>query len=387
MNFEAMATAALEKRAAVYAQRSAVMADTALTDTDKRAKVTAFDAEMTALEGEARSHIAAAESAAEIQALNERAAKLAAGGKGARGEWRSLVPTDREYRALIAEGTPTAGGYAVPATVSQQWVDKLRAQSTFMRAPGLNVIRFDQGNKFTIPQLSASTDPAVVGEGNAIPEGTLTFAGLALDPVKYAALYRASQEMVDDASVDVEEMVGNTLVRDIANVVDRDAFQGAGGTAALGGLTVAGNSTATTLSTGKTVVSWDDVIDAYGSIAAIGGTPSVVWASVDMWKGLVKAREGTGATAGGYLAGSITNDPAKAAMGLPLLPTMNLPVRTVIVADASRVFLGIRKDVRLARSESWKFDSDSIGYRAVIRVAGLRVAEAASVQRIVASAT
>ncbi|MEU5788782.1 phage major capsid protein [Micromonospora purpureochromogenes] len=378
MDFHAMATAALEKRAAVYEQRSAVMADESLTDTDKRSRVEAFDADMRALEVEARGHL-------EVQELNERAALLAAGGgRGRNGEWRSLVPTDREYRALIAEGTPAAGGYAVPTKVSEQWIDKLRAQSTFMRAPGLNIIRFQYGNKLVIPQLTASTDPTVVGEGNAIPEGSLTFAGPALDPVKYAALYRASNEMVDDASIDVEDLVGQTLVRDIANVVDKDAFQGAGGVNALAGLTAAGNSTAVNLSAGVTAVRWDDIIDAYGSIAAIGGTPSVVWASVDMWKALVKAREN--GTNGGYLAGSVTNDPARAAMGLPLLPTANLPVRTVIVADASRVFFGIRKDIRLAQSESWKFDSDSIGYRATIRVAGIRVAEPTSVQRIVAAA-
>ncbi|MEU4714685.1 phage major capsid protein [Micromonospora purpureochromogenes] len=373
--FIVAANAALDKRSALLAELR--------TLTDNPTRAAEINAQIDALGAEAEQNIRQAEREVEHRELNARAATLA-GGRGTRGEWRSVVPNEREWRALIAEGTPSAGGYAVPATVAKEWVGKLRAQSTFMRAPGLNVVRFDQGNKFTIPQLSASTDPAVVGEGNAIPEGSLTFAGLALDPVKYAALYRASNEMIDDASIDVEDLVGQTLIRDIANVVDRDAFQGAGGVNALSGLTAAGNSTATTLAAGKTVVSWDDVIDAYGSIAAIGGTPSVVWASVDMWKGLVKAREN--GTNGGYLAGSVTNDPARAAMGLPLLPTMNLPARTVIVADASRVFVGVRKDVRLAKSDAWKFDSDSMGYRATFRIAGVRVAEAASVQRIVAAA-
>jgi HK97 family phage major capsid protein len=185
----------------------------------------------------------------------------------------------------------------------------------------------------------------------------------------------------------MEQLVAQTLIRDIAAVVDRDCFVGAGGTTALAGLTAAGNSTAVNLATGNTTVEWDDIIDAVGSIMGLGGMPTVVWANVTEWKNLMKQREGTGATAGGYLAGSVTTDPAKAALGLPLLPSISLPAKTVIVADASRIFVGVRKDVRLARSEQWKFDSDAIGYRATYRIAGVRVAEATSVQRIVSSAT
>jgi HK97 family phage major capsid protein len=384
MDYLELAKAALEKRARAFEQRNAVIADTALTAADKRSRITAIDAEMVAYATEAEGHIRTAESEVEVRKLNEKAANLS-NTRGNRGEWRAMVPDVQEWRALIGEATPTSGGYAVPSNVAKLWVDKLRAQSTFLRAPGLNVVPFE-GKQFTIPQLSASTDPAVVGEGAAIPEGSLTFAGVVLNPGKYAALYRASHEILDDSSVNMDDLIGGTLIRDIANIVDKDSFQGSG-TNALTGLTAAANSTATNLVTGKTVVSWDDVIAAYGRIAATGGTPTVVWASVDMWTALVSAREGTGATAGGYLAGSVTNDPSKAAFGLPLYPTMNLPVRTVIVADASRAFVGIRKDIRLARSEDWKFDSDSVGYRATYRIAGVAVAEATSVQRIVASAT
>ncbi|WP_327009472.1 phage major capsid protein [Dactylosporangium sp. NBC_01737] len=384
MDYLALADAVLEKRAALWEQRKVVIADVKLADAEKRAKVETIDAEMKAMAKEATDHIRAGEQ----EALEHRAAVLAStrGRKGA-SEWRSIVPSAHEWRALVAEGTPAAGGYAVPTKVSEQWIDKLRAQSTFLRAPGLNVIRYDYGKSFTIPQLTASTDPAVVGEGNAIPEGSLTFAGVSLDPVKYAALYRASSEIVEDSSVDIEDLIGQTLIRDVANIVDKDAFVGAGSTTALAGLTLAANSTAVNLATGNTSVKWDDVIDAVGAIMGTGGTPTVVWANVTEWKNLIKQREGSGATAGGYLAGSVTTDPSKAAMGLPLLPTINLPARTVIVADATRVWVGVRRDVRLARSEEWKFQEDSLGYRATYRIAGVRVAEATSIQKIVASAT
>ncbi|MFG1997118.1 phage major capsid protein [Actinoplanes sp. NPDC048988] len=383
----ALADTALNQRAALFEQRKNVANDGSLSNADKRSRIESIDRQMDDLEAEARGHVKAAESELRIKELNAEAARMVAGtNRNSRNsmEWRSIVPTENEWRALVAEGSPAAGGYAVPTKVASEWIDKLRNQSVFMQAPGLRVIPFD-GAKFVIPQLTASTDPAVVGEGNAIPEGSLTFAGPSLTPVKYAALYRASSEVIEDASVDVEALVGDTLVRDIGQVVDKDAFSGAGSATALLGLTAAGNSAVTTLSTGKTTVTWADVIAAYGRIAATGSTPTVIWASVDMWTALVSERE-NGAT-GAFLAQSVTADPARAAMGLPLLVSNNVPARTVIVADASRIFCGIRRDIRLAKSDQWKFDSDTIGYRATYRIAGSFAAEATSVQRIVAAAS
>lgn len=385
-DFVAAANAAIERRSALFEQRAAVAADTTLSATERRSRLEALDAEMAALAKDATGHIEAAEREAELRSLNERAVKLASR-KGDAGEWRNMVPTLHEWRTLISEATPAAGGYAVPENVAKVWVDKLRAKSTFLRAPGLNVIPFAEGSKFTVPQLTASTDPAVVGAGNAIPEGTLTFGGIALDPVKYAALYNATSEIVEDSSVSMEELVGQTLVRDIANVVDRDAFQGAGGTTALAGLNLAANSTITNLPAGTTVVAWDNVIDGVADIMGYGGMPTVIWASVDSWKALMKERTNVGgAGTGEYMAGDVTTDPARAALGLPLYPTANLPARTVIVCDASRVFVGVRRDIRLARSEEYKFDSDVVSWRATYRVAGISVAEATSTQVIVAAA-
>src|SRR5205085_1768688 len=156
-------------------------------------------------------------------------------------------------------------------------------------------------------------------------------------------------------------------------------------TTALKGLTAAGMSTNTALAAGQTVVKWDLVIDAYAAVVAAGAAPTVIWASADMYGPLLKERE-SGAN-GAYLQGSVTGDPAKAALGLPILVSGNLPARMVIVADASRVFVGVRSDVVVKVSEDAGFTTDAVGFRATYRVAGLVVAEAGSVQRITASAT
>ncbi|MCY1145258.1 phage major capsid protein [Actinoplanes sp. Pm04-4] len=317
-------------------------------------------------------------------ALMTVGAAFRGGNQPDKAEWRGLIPDNDEWRALVNEGTPSAGGYSVPAGVSNKWIDKLRTQSVFMAAPGLNVVPFSNA-KFTIPQLATSSDPAYTAEGAQIAEGTLTFAGPTLDPIKFASLFTASSEVIEDSAVDVPNLVSSTMLRDLTNKVDRSLFAGTG-TNDLAGLSLAANSTAMSLAAGVTAVRWDDVIDAYVSILTQGGMPTVIWAHPLQWAALVKARE-NGASGGAYLAGTPSGDPIRSAMGLPILPSANVPVRTVFVADGTRLYVGIRRDFALSKSVDYKFDSDVTSWRLTHRIAGVKAAEATSCVKIVAAAS
>jgi HK97 family phage major capsid protein len=298
-------------------------------------------------------------------------------------EWRGLLPSASEFRTLVAEGTPAAGGYAVPNKTASEYVEYLRAASVFLRAKGINIHRFD-GATFTLPSLTGSSTPGVAAEGATITEGSATFAGISFSPVKYADLYRASNEVIADGAVDMRNLIAGVMTRNVATQVDKDAFQGTG-TASLSGLTKAGMGTAVNLTAGNTVVKWSDVINAYSDVEAVGGTPGVIWASPDMAKALRAERE-NGAT-GGFLAGNVTDPVTKQGLGLPLYVSANLPVRTVIVADPTRIHLGVRSDVQVAMSEQFEFAKDLTAWRLTWRIAGLAVDNAAAVQVIKASAS
>jgi HK97 family phage major capsid protein len=381
------ANAALEKRAALYDKRAEVLADATRSEADQRTVVKAIDTEMASLEAEARAHV----EREEIRTLTERAVSLSTAGQKRDGkpemEWRAMLPTPQEWRAVIAEGTPSAGGYLAPQGVASMYVDKLRARSVFLKAPQLNVIPFETST-FVLPELTSSSTPGVVAEATAITPGTMGFAGLTFSAIAYKGLYQASAEVIDDSNVEVATLVANTLIRDIAASVDRDSFVGAGGSTALAGLNAAANSTTTNFSTGHTAILWDDYLDAIVDVIATGAMPTVAWVSPDQYRALIKQRTNVGgAGTGEYLSGSVSDDPLDIAKGLPLLPSANIPARTLIVADASRIYLGVRKDVRLALSTDLAFDKDVVSYRATYRIAGIRVAEATSVQIKVASAT
>jgi HK97 family phage major capsid protein len=387
LNYEKMAKNALEERARIVAELRSLNDDATLSDAEKRERFERADKAAQVKEAEARDYVERAQRETEARSLAARAGG-ALTGKGELvlvdgDEWRGLLPSGEEYRALIAEGSPAAGGYSVPTNVANKWVEHLRNSSVFLKAPGVNVHRFE-GGSFVLPSLTGSSTPGVAAEGASITESAATFAGLTFAPQKYADFYRASNEVIADSSVAMRDLIAGVMVRNLATKVDLDAFQGTG-TSQLTGLTKAGVGTAVNLTVGNTVVKWDNVIDAYSDIEAIGATPGVIWTSPDMAKALRKERE-NGAN-GGYLAGQVADPVTKASLGLPILVSANLPTKTVIVADPTRIHIGVRSDVAVAMSEDFLFDKDAVAFRATYRVAGLAVDNATAVQVIKASAS
>jgi len=288
--------------------------------------------------------------------------------------WRSLMPSLTEYRTLAAEGVPSSGGYTVPSGAASKYVDALKAKSTFLRGiPAENIVPFDSAT-FSVPQLVSSTGTDYVEEGQPIPEGDMVWGEVKFEAKKIGRIQWASVEILEDSAVDQRNAIANNLLRDASLKFDADAFTGSG-TNPIKGILSQGVST--TLGSGKTSITYDDLADAVARIEAMNGTPSVVWASVDMAAALRKEKA---AGSGTYQGGSPVDAPASTAWGLPILPSAFLPIKTVVVADGSRVMVGIRRNASVKVSEDARFDSDQVGFKLTMRVAGISLAEAASAQ-------
>lgn len=378
-----MAKDALEKRAALVAEMRSVNEDRSLTTADKRSRIEKMDGQVNALEAEARDAIESAEREERTEKSTGGPGKLFVPSRNDANpmEWRSLLPSGEEFRALVAEGAPGDGGHAVPGKVASTYIDRLRNRSVFLKAPGLNVVPFD-GGSFKLPALASSTEPGVTAEGQPIAEASAQWLGHDFKPYKYATLYRASNEILSDAAIPMRDALADTMVRDVTVKIDGDAF-GSATTNAVKGLTAAGQHTKIDLAAGE--LKWDAIVDAVSDVEAANGAATVVWCSPDMAKALRKERE-SGST-GAYLSGPVTGDPTATAQGLPLLVSASLPDRSVIVADASRVWFGVREDVRLAVSEHAYFTSDVVAFRLTYRCAGIVVAESTSVQWLQAAAS
>ncbi|MGW2585531.1 phage major capsid protein [Streptomyces virginiae] len=304
----------------------------------------------------------------------------ASAGSSSAEEWRSLVPSLNEYRA-ISGGVPSEGGYTVPTEISGKYIDALKAKSTFLRGlPEGSVIPFTSAT-FSVPQLVSSTGADYVAEGQTIPEGQMVWGEVKFTAKKIGEVQWASTEVLEDSAVDQRRVIADNLLRDASLKFDADAFTGSGSNPIKG---VLSQGISTTLGAGKVTVTYDDLADAVARIEATNGTPSVVWASVDMAAALRKEKA---AGSGVYQGGSPTDAPATTAWGLPILPSAFLPAKTVIVADASRVVVGVRRNATVRISEDARFDKDQVGFKLTMRMAGVSVAEATSVQIVKAAAS
>lgn len=308
-------------------------------------------------------------SAATVAALRPSAAQD-------RSEWRSLLPNGEEWRATQTTAVPQDGGYSVPTGVASEYVDLLRAKSAVARVlPASSIIRFATQN-LVLPHIVGSTQPAKVAEATAYGKGGVTFAPIEFESAKLGEIRYASIELHDDSSLDIRRLLADDMLKSMAAKLDSLAANGNGATDGLTGLMVAGTTTA--LGAGV-ALDWDALSDAAAAIESANGTPTAVLVAPDVYAGLRVSRD-----EGGYV-GDPTRSGSTTAWGLTMVPSSAVPSGTAIVLDGNRVFLGIRRDVRVTIDEHVGFENDTVGYKVSTRVAGLAIAEASSVQVVKAA--
>lgn len=209
----------------------------------------------------------------------------------------------------------------------------------------------------------------------------MTWSSFTFPAKKIGRIQWASSEVLEDSALDLRNIIGRTLLRDASLRFDKDAFTGTLTDPVKG---IIAQGVTTTLTAGNTVVKYDDLADAVARIEATNGAPSVVWASTDMAAALRKEKASGSGT---YQGDAPTDSPASTAWGLPILTSGHLPAKTVIVADSSRLVVGIRRNATIKVTEDARFDSDQVGSKLTMRVAGVSLAEASSAQIVKAAAS
>ncbi|WP_030217291.1 phage major capsid protein [Streptomyces bikiniensis] len=355
----------------------------AMSETEKRQHIEKLDIEARDLEAMARDALERGEREAEVRSLAARSGGLFMPFSGAPDEgnaWGALVPSKSEYRALSV-GVPAEGGFTVPVEVAGRYIDEMAAKSALLRGlPAENIIPFTS-ESLCIPQLIDSGDAGHAAEGEAIPEGDMVWGQVKLQAKKIGRIQWVSSELLEDSAIIQRDTVGRNLIRSASLKFDQDAFTGSG-TNPIKGILSQGVST--TLGAGQTSITYDSIADAVARIESINGTPSVVWASVDAAASLRKEKSSGSGT---YQGGAPTDSAASTAWGLPILPSAFLPPNTAIVADGSRVMVGVRRNPTIRISEDARFESDQVGFCLTIRMAGVAIAEPSSVQVIRAASS
>lgn len=179
---------------------------------------------------------------------------------------------DPEYVKLLSpqiEGTNSVGGYLVP---QEFYADVVFALNEYGFARKYCPVVEMNSNILNVSTLAGKPTVQWVDENNVINASKATFGRLTLTAKKLAAIYPISNELLQDANIDVY----NTIVRIFANVFaqeeDTQVFRG-NGTPFTGILNTAGVNTTYlggSSASGKTHfpdVTFDDMISLVQSLA------------------------------------------------------------------------------------------------------------------------
>ncbi len=178
--------------------------------------------------------------------------------------WNVYVRTgDRSaLKAALQEGTPSEGGYIVPQVHSAELVAALKDASV-LRQAGARVIRVGRASSFKVPTMTQSGAAVLTSEEGSFSEKEPTFGEVTFTPWKYTKLVKVSDELLEDASVDV---MSHVLMPDFAQAFaaaeNSDFTTGSGASRPEGVVT---GATVSDIATGVAPTA-DNIIDLYHTL-------------------------------------------------------------------------------------------------------------------------
>ncbi len=238
-------------------------------------------------------------------------------------------------------------------------LERLGLESILLRsgARRINVI----GAVAHIPRVLTNGGATWTAELVEIPSNAPTGDELVLTPRKLANVVALSNESVSDAPVDELDTVGAALTRAIATEVDARAFSASAATAvAPAGLL---SLTLPTQTGGAGVI--DSYLRAIGTIEAAGGRATSIYIAPADLTVLRISKDTSGRP---LLQPDLQAGGAERIGGAVLYATPGIAAGTALVADASQIVVGIRKDAEVTFSAHARFTSDAVVARVVARV-------------------
>lgn len=300
---------------------------------------------------------------------------------------------DRSGEMLIRAITSASGigAAATPPEYASTFWDRLVPESVLL-ASGVQVISTTR-DSLILPRLTADPTAAWTAEAGTITASDPNADTVTATPRKLAALVRASNESLADASPSIGEAINRTLARSLALSFDLGGFTGSGTAPTIRGLAnVAGIGTVSSGANGATPSTLDIFADGIGTVVEANANASVIVMAPRTWRTLSKIKEVSGSSVPVLLGnGAAGQTVPRSLYGVPVLLSAQLPINetqgtssdcsSVFVYDASQVVVVRRQDLAIEVDRSVYFTSDETAVRAVLRV-DLVVPNPAAVVRI-----
>lgn len=276
---------------------------------------------------------------------------------------------------VAVEGTGGAGGYLVPAPLSQTIID-VRDEVGIARRI-LKVLPMTS-DTLSIPRRAGGLTVYYVGEASSITLSDKLWQQIQLIAKKRAVAHQISQELQDDALISIVDDAMSEMAYALAAKEDAETVNG-DGTSTYGGVTgllaSLGSAGVYTAATGDDLwgeLAIEDFTGTMGLLPEKYGRNPVWLASNAFWNG-VMVRVAAGAS-GNNISTLQQGPTGKMFLGYPVFTTEQMP-RTTAAATVAALFgsfdmgaiLGERIGVRLDRSDDYAFLNDVITVRGITR--------------------
>lgn len=259
--------------------------------------------------------------------------------------------------------TTGAAGILTPEQVGDLVVKPVTKASVAMQ---IATVVTTGSHDFRIPVIESDATAAWTAEGADITPSDVGVDEITVTPKKLAALSIISNELANDSSPEAQEVVGQSIARDLARKIDSAFF----------GDTVTNGPSGLESLMAYQFVDTDSVpltnVDAFSEAISkaenVGAMVTAFVANADTVLALSKVKKATGSNEP-LLQPDPTLPTRRQILGVPLWSVPNSVIGNGIVwaIDGSRVFVVVRQDVDLRVDESRYFESDRIGIRATLR--------------------
>lgn len=187
---------------------------------------------------------------------------LRGGVEGVRAEVRSN-PNNPAIKATLSTGTPSEGGYTVPAQFGGVLIERVKMFGGIRTLA--NVITTDHGIAIPFPTIDTTDQEGeIVGENAAVSTQDISFGTLDIGTFKYSSKSIAVPfELLTDSGIDIENYIVNLLATRIARITNKHFVLGTG-TGQPAGVVVKAGAGYTAAS--ASAISFDDLIELEHSI-------------------------------------------------------------------------------------------------------------------------
>jgi HK97 family phage major capsid protein len=269
----------------------------------------------------------------------------------------------------IGEGTNVGGGYLVPPTFNQDLV-ALRRASSPMR-DFVTVIGGLKSDLVYVPTQTAVETVGWVAENAMKPSTDETFSQISVLIFALAGIAKVSNQLLEDSSPAVDQIVKTSLGRGIAIEEDRAIINGTGTGQPTGILNTLGiPSTLVSATTAAAI--YDDILSAIGRLNQVYfGQPDAILMAPRTWSKMLSAKDqnlrylGTSSVVGqttfnlpgvpnptGAVPGAMTT-----IFGVPVIIDANMPVN--LAGGTSAIVVGAFKEAWLLERDGFRMDMSS----------------------------